>query len=242
MPTELVESELFGYRKGAFTGAYIDRPGKFEFANEGTIFLDEIAEFTPSVQAKLLQVLQDGQFSRLGSNEEVQVNVRVVAATNRHLETAIREGRFREDLYYRLNVVNINISPLRHRPEDIPAFCEYFLKNFSQQYGLEAPQIPDSLMETFLAYDWPGNVRELENLVKRYVVLQEPLAIEQELKHRMAAGRRTGGAPGDLTDAFEYGLEQVPGRPGVRRQLQDVAQQNRAVPNPPGRSDVTMTC
>lgn len=232
MPAELVESELFGYRKGAFTGAYIDRPGKFEFANEGTIFLDEIAEFTPSVQAKLLQVLQDGQFSRLGSNEEVQVNVRVVAATNRHLETAIREGKFREDLYYRLNVVNINISPLRHRREDIPAFCEYFLKNFSQQYGLEAPQIPDSLMETFLAFDWPGNVRELENLVKRYVVLQEPQAIVQELKHRMAVGRAAEieslaeaaaseepGGNSDLKEAARRAVEQVERRVILRTLL-----------------------
>lgn len=187
MPAELVESELFGYRKGAFTGAYIDRPGKFEFANEGTIFLDEIAEFTPSVQAKLLQVLQDGRFSRLGSNEEVRVNVRVLAATNRHLERAIQEGKFREDLYYRLNVVNINIPPLRHRREDIPAFCEYFLAKFSREYDLEVPPIPEKLMEAVLVYNWPGNVRELENLIKRYVVLQDADNIEQELKERMAA-------------------------------------------------------
>ena len=186
MPTELVESELFGYRKGAFTGAYIDRPGKFEFANNGTIFLDEIAEFTSSVQAKLLQVLQDGQFSRLGSNEEVLINVRVVAATNRRLEAAIKEGKFREDLYYRLNVVNINISPLRHRRDDIPAFCEFFLGRYAKQYESEVTEIPDSLMETFMSYPWPGNVRELENIIKRFSVLQDIESIESDLREKMS--------------------------------------------------------
>ncbi len=186
MPSELVESELFGYRKGAFTGAYIDRPGKFEFANNGTIFLDEIAEFTSSVQAKLLQVLQDGQFSRLGSNEEVLVNVRVVAATNRKLEAAIKEGKFREDLYYRLNVVNINIGPLRHRRDDIPAFCEFFLGRYAKQYDSEVTEIPPSLMETFMTYPWPGNVRELENIIKRYTVLQDAESIEAELREKMS--------------------------------------------------------
>ncbi len=186
MPTELVESELFGYRKGAFTGAYIDRPGKFEFANHGTIFLDEIAEFTSSVQAKLLQVLQDGQFSRLGSNEEVLINVRVIAATNRKLEAAIKEGKFREDLYYRLNVVNINISPLRHRREDIPAFCEFFMGRYAKQYESETTEIPASLREIFMAYRWPGNVRELENLIKRFTVLQDGASIEAELREKMS--------------------------------------------------------
>ena len=186
MPSELVESELFGYRKGAFTGAYIDRPGKFEFANNGTIFLDEIAEFTSSVQAKLLQVLQDGQFSRLGSNEEVQINVRVLAATNRRLEAAIREGKFREDLYYRLNVVNINVSPLRHRRDDIPAFCEFFLGRYAKQYESEVTEIPGSLLEAFQTYPWPGNVRELENIIKRFAVLQDAASIESELREKMS--------------------------------------------------------
>ena len=186
MPAELVESELFGYRKGAFTGAYIDRPGKFEFANNGTIFLDEIAEFNSSVQAKLLQVLQDGHFSRLGFDEEVQVQVRVLAATNRKLEDAIREGKFREDLYYRLNVVNINISPLRHRSEDIPVFCDYFLQKFSKQYETEVDPIPPALAATFLEHRWPGNVRELENLIKRYVVLRDAETIQVELEQKMS--------------------------------------------------------
>ncbi|MEJ2079765.1 MAG: sigma-54 dependent transcriptional regulator [Acidobacteriota bacterium] len=186
MPSELVESELFGYRKGAFTGAYIDRPGKFEFANNGTIFLDEIAEFTSAVQAKLLQVLQDGQFSRLGSNEEILVNVRVLAATNQKLEAAIKQGKFREDLYYRLNVVNINISPLRRRREDIPAFCEFFMGRYTKQYESKATEIPPSLVETFATYPWPGNVRELENTIKRFAVLEDAKAIEEELREKMS--------------------------------------------------------
>lgn len=181
LPNELVESELFGHRKGAFTGAFMDRPGKFEFANHGTIFLDEIAELSAAVQAKLLQVLQDGQFSRLGGNEEVQVDVRVIAATNRMLEEAIREGKFREDLYYRLNVVNINVAPLRHRKEEIPAFCRHFLEKFAKHYDAEVTSIPDELLQVFQSYGWPGNVRELENLVRRYVVLQDAESIRREL-------------------------------------------------------------
>jgi len=210
MPTELVESELFGYRKGAFTGAYIDRPGKFEFANNGTIFLDEIAELNSAVQAKLLQVLQDGHFSRLGFDEEVQVQVRVLAATNRKLEDAIREGKFREDLYYRLNVVNINIPPLRHRTEDIASFCEFFLQKFSRQYETEVPPMPPSLAATFQAYRWPGNVRELENVIKRYVVLHDPDAIVQELEQKMS---------GDESAAIEAIAGQVAGEGGEAESL-----------------------
>ena len=135
MPTELVESELFGYKKGAFTGAHADRPGKFEFANSGTIFLDEIGEFTPSIQAKLLQVLQEGRFTRLGSNRETHVDVRIIAATNRKLEEAIEKGAFREDLYYRLNVVNLEVPPLRERRMEIPILCQHFFKKFCVEYN-----------------------------------------------------------------------------------------------------------
>jgi len=202
MPTELVESELFGYRKGAFTGAYIDRPGKFEFANNGTIFLDEIGEFTSSVQAKLLQVLQEGQFSRLGFDEEVEVNVRVLAATNRKLDAAIKEGKFREDLYYRLNVVNINISPLRHRREDIPAFCDFFLAKYAHQYESEVSVLPDELLNTIMIYHWPGNVRELENVIKRYVVLQDADSIIRELN-----GKMSGDEPTEVEDLAEQFVE-----------------------------------
>ena len=220
MPTELVESELFGYRKGAFTGAYIDRPGKFEFANNGTIFLDEIAEFTPSTQAKLLQVLQDGYFSRLGSHEEVHINVRVVAATNQILEIAIKEGNFREDLYYRLNVVNINVSPLRHRKEEIPIFCDYFMEKFTLQYGCDMTEIPSSMMEVMMAYHWPGNVRELENLVKRYVVLQDAESIEHEMTRKMAEAQSE--ELDEMAEAYFNGEEELDLKQISRRAVSQV--------------------
>lgn len=188
MPSELVESELFGYRKGAFTGAHIDRAGKFEFANGGTIFLDEIGEFTSAIQAKLLQVLQDGKFTRLGSNRETTVDVRIVAATNRNLENALKEGTFREDLYYRLNVVNIHIPPLRDRREEIPLLCKYFLERIGPQYGSPVTQLPKDLEKLFYSFHWPGNVRELENAIKRYIVLNDPESLRAELENRMARG------------------------------------------------------
>jgi len=171
LPPELLESELFGYEKGAFTGAYRQKPGKFELADGGTIFLDEIGEVDASLQGKLLQVLQDHEFSRLGGKRDVQVNVRVLAATNQNIEEAVRTGRFREDLYYRLNVVNITIPPLRDRREEIPVFVEYFLNKFSMKHKKKVKSVPPETMEAFLRHDWPGNVRELENLLQRYVIL-----------------------------------------------------------------------
>ncbi len=186
VPGELVESELFGFRKGAFTGAHTDRPGRFEFANGGTIFLDEIGEFSSSIQAKLLQVLQDGRFRRLGSNRETEVNVRVIAATNRKLEEALKDGTFRQDLYYRLNVVNLDVPPLRRRAEEIPLFCQHFMKKFSSQYNGNVTELPPELEELFSRYPWPGNVRELENLIKRYIVLGDAESIQTELEGKMA--------------------------------------------------------
>ncbi len=171
LPPELLESELFGYEKGAFTGAYRQKPGKFELANGGTIFLDEIGEVDASLQGKLLQVLQDHEFSRLGGKRDVQVNVRVLAATNKNIEEAVRTGRFREDLYYRLNVVNLTIPPLRERKEEIPVFVEYFLNKFSLKHKKKVKSVPPETMQAFLRHDWPGNVRELENLLQRYVIL-----------------------------------------------------------------------
>jgi two-component system, NtrC family, response regulator AtoC len=200
LPAELTESELFGYDKGAFTGAHIDRPGKFEFANGGTIFLDEIAEFTPSVQAKLLQVLQDGRFTRLGSNAEIEVDVRIIAATNKNLEDAIENGKFREDLYYRLNVVNIEIPPLRQRREEIPLLCDYFMEKFSREFSSDVRRLPDELMELFNRAPWPGNVRELENIVKRYIVLQDLDTIRAELEARMS--RQTMGEIEALAESY----------------------------------------
>jgi len=181
LPQELLESELFGYEKGAFTGAYRKKPGKFELANGGTIFLDEIAEISSPLQAKLLQVLQDREFSRLGGKKDVQVDVRVLVATNKNIEEAVREGRFREDLYYRLNVVNIAVPPLRERKEEIPIFVEYFLNKFREKYQKKIKPFPDFLMKAFLQHSWLGNVRELENLIQRYVVLGNEEAIMAEL-------------------------------------------------------------
>ena len=182
LPTELLESELFGFEKGAFTGAIQHKPGKFEFANHGTMFLDEIGEMSFPLQAKLLQVLQDGEFSRLGGKADVQVDVRVIAATNRDLETAVAEGQFREDLYFRLNVVTINLPPLRERREEIPILTDHFLKKYSVQYNKPAGAVSAELAAAFMRYDWPGNVRQLENLIKRMVVLGMEAPILKELQ------------------------------------------------------------
>lgn len=189
MPADLAESELFGHEKGAFTGAYIDRPGKFEFANGGTIFLDEIGEFAPSTQAKLLQVMQEGRFCRLGSNEEIQVDVRIIAATNRNLEEGIRNRTFRQDLYYRLNVVNIHLIPLRERKEEIPMLAKFFVEKFGKQYGREVGELPSELLALFGEYHWPGNIRELENFTKRYLLLRDAEAIQKEIEAEIARQR-----------------------------------------------------
>jgi two-component system, NtrC family, response regulator AtoC len=181
LPTELLESELFGFEKGAFTGAIQQKPGKFEFANHGTMFLDEIGDISYPLQAKLLQVLQDGEFARLGGKADVQVNVRLIAATNRDLETAVASGHFREDLYFRLNVVSINLPPLRERREEIPILTDHFLRKYSVQYNKPMTSISQELAQQFHAYEWPGNVRQLENLIKRMVVLGTDAGIAKEL-------------------------------------------------------------
>ena len=184
LPEELLESELFGYERGAFTGAHQRKPGKFELANHGTIFLDEISEMHPALQAKLLQVLQDGEFSRLGGEGDVSVDVRVLAATNRDLQKAVRDGAFREDLYYRLNVVNITLPALRERRGDISALVDHFLTKYSQQYGRPRRPLSEDTMRRFMTYHWPGNVRELENMIKRAVVLGNEAAIHTEFAIR----------------------------------------------------------
>ena len=188
LPEELLESELFGYERGAFTGATSRKPGKFEVASNGTMFLDEIGEMSPKLQAKLLQVLQDGEFSRLGGHAEVRVDVRVVAATNRNLEEMVRKGTFREDLYYRLNVVNVRVPPLRERPEEIPLLTDHFLRLYSREYGRELITLSKRLRQGFMDYPWPGNVRELENMLKRMVVLQSEDAIADEVFGSRASG------------------------------------------------------
>jgi len=181
LPSELLESELFGYEKGAFTGAYRQKPGKFELANGGTIFLDEIVEISPALQAKLLQVLQDREFSRLGGKKDVRVDVRVLAATNKNIEEAVNSGGFREDLYYRLNVVNVTIPPLRDRKEEIPIFVEYFLDKFGKKYRKTVKPLSEQIMKVFLRYHWLGNIRELENVIQRIIVLGNEKVILDEL-------------------------------------------------------------
>ena len=173
LPHELLESELFGYERGAFTGAIRDKIGKFEQADKGTLLLDEIGEMSPHLQAKLLHVLQDAEFSRLGGKKLVKVNVRVLAATNKKLKEAVLKGEFRNDLYFRLNVIKLDIPPLRDRREDIPLLCNQFLDKYRERYQSVVQQFPKELMELFLRYDWPGNVRQLENVVKRYLILPD---------------------------------------------------------------------
>ena len=182
LPSELLESELFGFEKGAFTGAHKRKLGKFEYANHGTIFLDEISEMHPSLQAKLLQVLQDGEFSRLGSESDVRVDTRIIAATNRNLEDAVADGTFREDLYYRLNVVTVHLPPLRDRRDAVPLLVEQFLQTNNEQYRKNVTHLSPETLEIFTRYHWPGNVRELENLVRRMVVLGNEEAVVEEIK------------------------------------------------------------
>src|SRR5436305_10707279 len=188
LPSELLESELFGHERGAFTGATSEKPGKFELADKGTIFLDEIGEMHPALQAKLLQVLQDEEYYRVGGKRALRADARVVVATNRVLEDEIARGNFREDLYYRLNVVNAIVPPLRDRKEDIPGLIEHFRRKYGSKYKQGAGTFSDDVMRKLLTYDYPGNVRELENLVRRLVVLRDDRFVLDEL-HAVAARR-----------------------------------------------------
>src|SRR6202020_742959 len=163
IPHELLESELFGYEPGAFTGANRQKLGKFDLAHAGSLFLDEISEMHPALQAKLLHVLQDGEFSRLGGKRDISVDVRILAATNKHLERAVEDGTFREDLFYRLNVITIHIPPLRERREEIPVFLDYFLRKYSEFYSKQPAPFSDFALSSMMEYHWPGNIRELEN-------------------------------------------------------------------------------
>lgn len=181
MPADLLESELFGYEQGAFTGAVKAKPGKFEICDKGTIFLDEIGEMPPGLQAKLLQVLQDGSFSRLGGRSSVKVDVRVVAATNVDIKASIAQKAFREDLYYRLNGFTVKIPPLRERTEEIPILSKHFMRKVAAKYECPALPISPALMQALTHYTWPGNLRELENTIKRYLVLGDERAIIEEL-------------------------------------------------------------
>ena len=191
LPGELLESELFGFEQGAFTGAVRSKPGKFELATKGTIFLDEIAEMSPHLQAKLLHVLQDHQYSRLGGRHLIDVDVRVLAATNVEVQEAIKSGRLREDLYYRLNVLSINVPPLRERATEIPLLFRHFLQKYSAKFNKDAPSPSQHLMEAAVRYPWPGNLRELENFVKRYVILEDDEGSFRELVEMSASRQRT---------------------------------------------------
>ena len=170
LPDELLESEVFGFQKGAFTGAHQDKPGRLEMANRGTLFIDEIGDLSLSLQAKFLQVLEDKEFSRLGGTRDRDLDIRFVAATNSDLSKKLREGSFRKDLYYRLNVVNIHVPPLRERKEDIPLLADYFLSKYCFEFKRDVPEIPADISNYFLSYHWPGNIRELENVVRRGIV------------------------------------------------------------------------
>lgn len=205
LPLELLESELFGYERGAFTGAVREKPGKFELAETGTIFLDEIGEMPVALQAKLLQVLQDREFCRLGSRHDVRVDVRVLAASNRDLAREVKRGAFREDLFYRLNVVSLRVPPLRDRREEIPVLVEHFLERYGQEHGCPPLSVSETTLRRLTQYDWPGNVRELENIVKRIVILGSEAVVDelQELERSAALDApqsdapATGGPPGD---------------------------------------------
>lgn len=181
MPADLLESELFGYEQGAFTGAVKSKPGKFEICDGGTIFLDEIGEMPAVLQAKLLHVLQDGTFSRLGSRGPTKTDVRIIAATNVNMKEAMARKTFREDLYYRLNGLSINLPPLRERLDEIPALASYFMRKGARKYELEPLKISPTLLDAFGRYHWPGNLRELENVINRFLILKDEGAVIAEL-------------------------------------------------------------
>jgi two-component system response regulator AtoC len=211
LPVELLESELFGYERGAFTGAHQQKRGKFEQAHRGTIFLDEISEMPLSVQAKLLQVLQDHEFARLGSERDIRVDVRVIAATNRDLHRYVAQGGFREDLFHRLNVVNIRVPALRERPEEIPILVDYFLEMYRRKHRGGPREVSLAALERLRRYSWPGNVRELENVIQRIVVLGTETVVA-DLDEPEEARSSANGAPETIdTLALEdsLGLKEV---------------------------------
>jgi two-component system, NtrC family, response regulator AtoC len=197
IPASLIESELFGYEKGSFTGAVGSKPGRVELANGGTLFLDEIGELDPGVQAKLLQLLQDGEFSRIGGQEDRKVNVRFVFATNRDLEEEILAGNFREDLYYRINVASLHMPPLRERLEDVPPLVEYFRLKYNEKHNCRTGPLSDKTIRRLQEYYWPGNIRQLENAMKRYVVLGTEDAILSELVEHQSDVFRFTIPPGE---------------------------------------------
>lgn len=178
IPNELIESELFGHEKGSFTGAFERKKGKFELADEGTLFLDEIGDMSLATQAKVLRVIETQEFQRVGGSKNIKVDVRIIAATNKNLEEEIKKVNFREDLYFRLNVIPINLPPLRERKDDIPLLVERFLEIFAQQYGQKTKKISKTTLKALMDYDWPGNVRELKNTIERLMIMNSAESIE----------------------------------------------------------------
>jgi len=217
IPAELIESEFFGHEKGAFTGAHRRKPGQFEYAHKGTIYLDEIGELPLALQAKLLHVLQDFRFSRVGGYGSIDVDSRVIAATNRNLEEAMARGEFREDLYYRVNVVEIRVPPLRERREEIPALASWFLEKFNAQYGRQKQLSPET-MTHLQQHSWSGNVRELENVVRRLVVLTD---VEHQIEALVARGRGASGPVGQPAEGLRE-IARRAAREAERRALEEV--------------------
>jgi len=230
IPPGLLESELFGHEKGAFTGAHRRKPGQFEYANKGTIYLDEIAELPLALQAKLLHVLQDFRFARVGGNALVDVDTRVIAATNRDLEQALARGEFREDLYYRLNVVEIRIPPLRERTEEIPLLVACFLSRFNEQYR-RTKQLSPETMARLTEHSWSGNVRELENVIRRLVVLTDGEQAFEALVARDRNGRAAASRPAPFATESLREIARHGARQAERKALGEVLEQvqwNRA--------------
>ncbi|MFM8684078.1 MAG: sigma-54 interaction domain-containing protein, partial [Chthoniobacterales bacterium] len=222
IPENLLESELFGHEKGSFTGASAQRIGRFEQSDGGTLFLDEIGEMPLSIQSKLLRVLQDGTFSRVGGNDVIRTNVRIVAATNKNLEAEIQAKTFREDLFYRLNVVRLHLPPLRNRKEDSTLLAEYFLKRIASQKHTPQLQLSTEAAEMLEGYPWPGNVRELENTIQRAavlatsdVLLPKDLPLGQQTSAAVGVIASAGAAPGTLEEAAAFLFEVAAAQPGL---------------------------
>ena len=213
LPENLMESELFGYEKGAFTGANLSKAGKFEQADSGTVMLDEIGDVPGNIQVKLLRVLQEREVERLGSNKTLHIDVRVIAATNRDLRAALEDGTFREDLYYRLNVVPIEVPPLRERKEDIPYLAKYFVEKIGKENGSHVRGITDAAIDKMMQYSWPGNVREIENVIERSIVMTtgeqldaDDIRLDMNLRPRAQAAGEMGLPEGMSLDQYEQEL------------------------------------
>jgi two-component system nitrogen regulation response regulator NtrX len=238
IPSELIESELFGHRKGSFTGAHEDRAGKFEQADTGTLFLDEVGDMSLAAQAKVLRALQDGYVTRVGGERPVKVDVRVVAATNKKLETEILENRFREDLYFRLNVVPIHVPPLRERREDIPMLVRHFAGNAAEEQRLPKRELTQGAIDQLARLDWPGNVRELRNTVERLLILARSEVIDESDVARLVGGvQSAGGLSSELLDAptfsaFKEGAERAFILAKLRSHDWNVSETARAVEMP----------